>query len=200
MPTQLQCLRENLLNNKTTRNQNILLINIWKQHPLYQLDQPWGFWSRNVNQAVECFVTNIVFCTKLPWTHSHYWTIQSHTKWCFIWHTCINMTFGLSFHVKTFRMTTSLHFVQCGGWICTVSVKTGHCALCSCHLNERQVVSMHSASGAFAKPRPVIWKWYWDDSHIGEKNSISYKLTSLLKSLWNYGIWMYLILHSTNLQ
>ena len=65
-----------------------------------------------------------------------------------------------------------LHYVQCGGWICTVSVKTGHCALCSCELNEWQVASMHSSPVVWLnKPRPVIRTSYRYDVHIGEKGS-----------------------------
>ena len=45
-----------------------------------------------------------------------------------------------------------LHFVQAGGWICAVSVKTGHCTLCLRDLNEWQVASMHSAPVALLKP------------------------------------------------
>ena len=66
-------------------------------------------------------------------------------------HTMINSTFRLSFCAKTFCMTTIYILFRAdrevtppwsGGWICTVSIKTGHCALCSCDLHEWQVASM----------------------------------------------------------
>ena len=62
---------------------------------------------------------------------------------------------------ETFHTTTIifLHFFQFRGWMCAVSVEIGHCAPCSCDLNEWQVASMHSAlvvllsSAQLYKPR-----------------------------------------------
>ena len=58
-----------------------------------------------------------------------------------------------------------LQFVQSGGWICTVSVKTGHCALSSRDLNEWLVASMHSALAVLLCPAQLCMKivssWCW---------------------------------------
>ena len=61
----------------------------------------------------------------------------------------------------------NLHFVQCGSWISTVSVKTGHCALCS---GEWVTSGLRAfCPGGLAKPRPVVRASYWFDVQIGGK-------------------------------
>ena len=90
------------------------------------------------------------------------------------------MSYETTFHTKLYQYNihivscknvsydNHLHFVQSGHWICTVSVKTGHCALCSHDLNEWRVTSAFCPNG-LAQSRPVIQISYGVDVHIGGK-------------------------------
>ena len=82
---------------------------------------------------------------------------------------------------KNVSYDNQLHLVQCGGWICAVSVKSGHCALRSCDLNDWQVASVHSAPGAqwyFLVPCPrVIHRQVYQSWQCTQLRRIDYCVT-----------------------
>ena len=108
------------------------------------------------------------FCS-LPWitidvgVHSHYGMIQ-----------CCTTLYQYNIHIiascENVLYDSHLHFVKSRGWICTVSVKPGHCALCSRDLNEWQVARAF-CPGGLAKPHPIIQTLYRVDFHTGGKGS-----------------------------
>ena len=92
-------------------------------------------------------------------------------------YTMIKSTFTLLYNTMSYLFCTTihqiivshkivlyvnhLHFVQSGGWICAVRVKTGLCALCSRDLNEWQVASVLSIPVVLLSPAQLC------EHHIG---------------------------------
>ena len=97
-----------------------------------------------------------------------------------------------------------LHVVQSGGWICTVSVKTGHCALCSGDLNERPVASVHSALVVLLSPAQVYEPCIELTFQLGEKGLIrDNSFETMVQPAFHYTIFLYvsmLFLYTFTLQ